>query len=210
MPGGNSGLGLRNVAKRVNRLIVLPYLVMYVRTGRAAGASDVSNLIAALDSLAGFDRNPREVPVAGGDPVAVIDDDEVAIARVRGRVDYQSIGSRLHRSTEVYCNVEAFVNLAPFAVERIAPHSEPVGHIPIDGQAPRDRGQTQDVGMQAVIDMTHFALEVVGSFVQRHDGLGSADTDQFIGLGRVLHLSVSSQLLRHIFDVRDLPFQLRV
>jgi hypothetical protein len=47
-------MGLAGVSKGIDGLIILSYLIMNVRTGRATRASDVSNLIATFHSLAGF------------------------------------------------------------------------------------------------------------------------------------------------------------
>lgn len=47
-------MGLAGVSKRVDGLIILSYLVMNVRTGRATRASDVSDLIATPHALPGL------------------------------------------------------------------------------------------------------------------------------------------------------------
>lgn len=47
-------LSLANIPSRIDRLVVLSYLVMDVWSSRAAGASSVSDLIAALHTLAGL------------------------------------------------------------------------------------------------------------------------------------------------------------
>src|SRR6266581_2859223 len=96
--------------------------------------------------------------VTSRDSVTMIDDDQVTVARVRSSIDHKSVSSCRHWRAEVHGYVEAFVHLAPFTVEGIAPHAEPVRHVAIHGQPPGDRGQAKNVRTQTVVDMTHLAL----------------------------------------------------
>src|SRR6185295_16300674 len=118
---------LANIPKRINRLIVLTHLVVHVWSGRSAGASRISDLIAAFDSLSRFDCDPRHVAVARGDSIAVINGHQIAIAGVRRGIDYKAVGGCGYRSAEVNGDVEPFVDFAALAVKRISPHTETVG-----------------------------------------------------------------------------------
>src|SRR6185295_10226419 len=109
---------LANIPKRINRLIVLTHLVVHVWSGRSAGASRVSDLIAAFDSLSRFDCDPRHVAVTRGDSVAVINDAQIAIAGVRRGIDYKAVCGCRYWSAKVNGDVEPLVDLAAFTVKR--------------------------------------------------------------------------------------------
>src|SRR5437899_2308558 len=88
------------VATRVHRLVVLPYLVVKMRTGGAPRRADRAELLATADTLALADGDPREVPVERLEVAAVIDNDQPAIARVAAGVDHLAGAARGHGLAE--------------------------------------------------------------------------------------------------------------
>ncbi len=65
---------------RINRRVVAADLVMYVRTGGAAGAPSTANNVAGLHVVAGFDQNGGEMAESRRYALAVIDLDHIAVA----------------------------------------------------------------------------------------------------------------------------------
>ena len=65
---------------RIDRLAVDARLVMQMRAGRAAGRADLADGLADPHRLADLDVDLRQVAVAGGEAVAVVDLDHLAVA----------------------------------------------------------------------------------------------------------------------------------
>ena len=83
-----------DVLKGVDGLVVLSDLVMDMWSRGASSAAGVAYLVAPLDALSCFDGDLGEVTVASGDPVAVIDNDQISIPCIGSRPDYQAIRGR--------------------------------------------------------------------------------------------------------------------
>src|SRR5688572_12774236 len=65
---------------RVDRATVDPDFIVQVASGRAAGRAHAADQLAAGHALAGADNHLRHVTIAGLDPAAVVDLDEIAVA----------------------------------------------------------------------------------------------------------------------------------
>src|SRR5690349_11132632 len=95
---------------RVDGAAVDPDFIVKVAAGRTAGRAHVTDQLAAGDTLAGADEDPRQVAVAGFDTAAMVDLDEVAVtaAIVAGLGD-DAVGSRVNRGAERSGEVDALV-----------------------------------------------------------------------------------------------------
>src|SRR3954467_10125138 len=95
------------VAHRVDHLAVDTHLEMEVRPEAVARAAHVADNAALRDGGAHPDPDRGLVPVSGGQPSAVIDDGEVAVAFHPACVDDGSRGGRVNRRAARGGNVDA-------------------------------------------------------------------------------------------------------
>ena len=82
---------------RVDRLAAHPRLVVQVRSGRAPGRTDLADDLPGPDRLADAHVDRREVTVAGGQAVAVVDVDHPAVAAAPARGRHLAVGGGAHR-----------------------------------------------------------------------------------------------------------------
>src|SRR5262249_56597693 len=99
------------------------------RAGRASGGADLADDLADADHLPDLDVDLREVAVAGGEPVAVVDLDQVAVAALAAGHGDDAGGGRMHRLAVVAAQVDAGVHRR-LAEERIGAHAERRAHVP--------------------------------------------------------------------------------
>ena len=64
--------------------------IMQVRARRAAGAAGAGNGLAGSDLVAGIHQDRREMRVAGGDPIAMVDFDHVAVTAILAGGDHRA------------------------------------------------------------------------------------------------------------------------
>ena len=97
---------------RVDRPAVVQHLEVQVRAGRAAGAADEADQLAAHDRLAGLDagREGHEMAVHGGELAAMIDAHPVAVTAVGGSADHHAVGRGIDRRAGTSHEIDAFVH----------------------------------------------------------------------------------------------------
>ena len=71
--------------------------VVKMRARGASTGADITNYIAAMDFFAHSDRETGKMPVAGGDSVAVIQHDCLAVSAKKVGESHNAIGGRNHR-----------------------------------------------------------------------------------------------------------------
>ena len=71
---------LARVSNGIDRLIVYAELIVDVRPRGTASASSITDKIAALDALALLNRDARQMAVAAGDSISMIDGNQIAVA----------------------------------------------------------------------------------------------------------------------------------
>ena len=103
---------------RIHRGVVDANFVMQMRPGAAAGKSDIADDLAALHALAVGHRKSRQMPVACGQAVAVINLDHAAVAVVEVREGDHAVGRRHYLLAIMRRDIHAGVECA-FTVERI-------------------------------------------------------------------------------------------
>src|SRR5262245_40819745 len=102
-----AGLLLREELEGIEEPAVRHHLVVEVRAGRAAGASELADQLTALHMVAGVDHECGEVTVAGLEPEPVVEDDQVAVATGVARLRHNTCGSRVNRLALLAGDIEA-------------------------------------------------------------------------------------------------------
>src|SRR6266581_2578037 len=97
-----------------------------MRTGGAAGRAGFRHLASALDNVAFLDEKPRAMRVAGGEIVAVVDLDHVAVLVMGPGVGHDAARRCENRGAGVDDEIHAFVH-GEHAVERIDAPTEAGG-----------------------------------------------------------------------------------
>src|SRR5579863_9674861 len=119
--GGESasvGHGQAEIFVGIDWGVVDADFVVEMGAGAASAIADVSDGVAAVDLLACSDREIGQVAVAGGDAVAVIENNGAAVAAHEvGEFD-DAVGGRDHRLAHGSGNIHAGVECT-FAVEGI-------------------------------------------------------------------------------------------
>src|SRR5260370_34225689 len=82
----------------INRGVAESDFIVKMRTGGAAAGADVADGVAAMDVLPGRDREAGKVAVAGGDAVAVVHHDGLAVSALEIREGDHAIGGRGDRA----------------------------------------------------------------------------------------------------------------
>src|SRR6185312_578448 len=113
---------------RINRLAVDARLVVQMRAGGAPGRADLAAHLADMDGLADLDVDLREVAVARGKAVAVVDLDHVAVAALAPGDRHAPGRGRVHRIADVAAHVEAGVHRRAMQ-ERVHAHAEGRTHV---------------------------------------------------------------------------------
>src|SRR5258705_703958 len=133
---------------RIDGLVVEPDLEMQMRTGGAAGASDRSDHLAGHDAVASPRAERGHVGVARPKAVAVVDLDDIAIARaLADEGDLPAGGGenrRAHRGLEIKALVERGA-----AVERVGAIAEARRNIS------RGRGNDPGYSIEAALQRLH-------------------------------------------------------
>src|SRR5579883_183793 len=109
--------------RRVNGFARNPYLEVEMRAGRLAGRTDRADGLTSLDALTGRDVHGRKMPISGGVPAAVVDEDVVAVAAVPLGHDNGARSGRGHRRAGGGRDVEPLVELRA-AAERVRAPAE--------------------------------------------------------------------------------------
>src|SRR5690349_15144113 len=94
-----------------------------MRAGRAASRADLADHLTDLDDVPDLHVDLREMAVAGGQPVAVVDLDHAAIAAAPARRDHLAVGSGAHGIAGLGAEIEAGVHRGS-TEEGIASHAE--------------------------------------------------------------------------------------
>src|SRR5262249_59741340 len=89
-----------------------------MRAEAVPGAADVPDRLALLDVLAAGDGDRRLMAVRGREVAAVVDDDEVAVARLPAAVDDRAGGGGRDRRAHRHADVDPLVETAPARPER--------------------------------------------------------------------------------------------
>src|SRR4051812_48938180 len=106
-----AGFLLRKELERVEKLAVGEHLVVQVVAGRAAGAADMADHVAAIDLLAGLYLVVEEVSVARLEPEAVVHGDEIAVTAFPADVRDGAGRRREHGLAAFAGNVETRVEV---------------------------------------------------------------------------------------------------
>src|ERR1700688_4771306 len=113
---------------RIDCFAVDPCLVVQVRAGGASGRADLTDSVADAYLLPYLYADVREVAVAGGKAVAVVEFDHVAIPSLGAGDGYLAVGGGTNRIARVAAQVDAGMNgWAP--EERIHAHAERRAHV---------------------------------------------------------------------------------
>ena len=115
----------------IDRSVVDANFVVEVRSGGASAEANVADGVAAMNLLAGCDRETGKVAVAGGDAVAMIHHDELAVSAEEVRESDYAIGGRDDRVAVGAADIHAAVKRA-LAVERIDALPKAGGDLAID------------------------------------------------------------------------------
>src|SRR5262245_47104554 len=99
-----------------------------MRAGGAAGRADFTDHLADLHDITDLDVARREMPVAGGEPVAVVDLDHAAIAALPARCDDLAVGGGADGIAGGGAEIQARVHRGP-SQEGIAAHAEAGGEL---------------------------------------------------------------------------------
>ena len=108
----------------VDRVVVQTDLVVEVRAGRAAGGADEAEELAAGYVVAHLDVDVREVAVAAGKAVTVVDLDHVAVAALPAGFDDLTGGRGQDLFAAFAVDVHSGVELVCSAAERVTAKSE--------------------------------------------------------------------------------------
>lgn len=175
---------------------------MEVGASGESGRADEGNGLAALNLLAFFDVESFVVGVEGGDVVAMIDDDGVAVAAVPASKDDVTGGCRSHDFAvvggEVESGVEFFV-----AEDGVHPIAEFAGEGGVDGEADLAGADDDDlVGLLLDGGLAAFDLDALADEFGEVDGVLGKDghggfEGHFVGFeaGDVLLLEAGLLLL---------------
>src|SRR5262245_40171177 len=82
-----------------------------MRSGGAAGGADEPDDVAALDLVAGPHVVAREVTIARLEPVAVIEDDQIAVAAFRGGVRDDPVSRRIDLAALIGGDIETLMEV---------------------------------------------------------------------------------------------------
>ncbi|MNS65552.1 hypothetical protein D3C72_987220 [compost metagenome] len=146
---------------------------MQVRAGGPAGRADGADGLALAHALAGLHVDAAQVGVGRLLVVAVVDDDDVAVAALRaGEID-RAITDRAHRGARGRRVVDAVV-LAPAVQNRMHAHREAAGHA-------RELDRRSQVGLAQAVAVR----AVVAALLARARGL---EPDGLVDLAVVLEL----------------------
>src|SRR5690242_9729562 len=99
-----------------------------MRPGGAAGRADLADHLADAHDLADLDVDLGQMPVAGGETVAVVDLHHFAVAALPSGHRDLAVGGGVHRLADVAAQVDAGVHRR-FAEERIGAHAERRTHV---------------------------------------------------------------------------------
>src|SRR5690242_12099130 len=94
-----------------------------MRAGRAASRADLADHLTDLDDVADLHVDLREMAVARGQPVAMVDLDHAAIAAAPARRDHLAVGGGADGIAGLSAEIEAGVHRGP-AEEGIGAHAE--------------------------------------------------------------------------------------
>src|ERR1700751_3523562 len=103
-----------------------------MRAGGPPGRSDLADDLADAHRLPDLHVDLRQMPVAGGQPVAVVDLDQIAVPAVAAGNGDAAIGGRVHRLTDLAAQVDAGVH-GRAAEEGIGAYAERRGHVEFAG-----------------------------------------------------------------------------
>src|SRR5262249_41862701 len=150
-------------------------LVVDVRTGRAAGGAEPADDLSDPDVLSNGDVDFRQMSVAGRQPVAMIDLDQLAIAAVPARDGDDARGGGADRIADVAAEIDPRVHRRS-ADEGIDTHAEPGGGVDFSHHRLADRyadhGSRELIHLGAGdIDAVELAVERIGggSELERHE-----------------------------------------
>ena len=164
MPGLSllRNLQSRHVFVRIHRRPVHSNFEVQVGAGGEAGVADQGDALPALDPLAGLHQQLRGVGELGGDTVAVVDRDGVAVARFPAGIGHDTRGGGLDRTAHRRRHVDALVR--PGDVEdRVLAHGRERAREPALGRHDRRRGgQLLRVAGQTVLGLLERRGQQVG------------------------------------------------
>ena len=125
---------------RIDGVAVHARLVVQMRPGRAPGRADLADDLAGAHPLPDLDVIVGQMPVAGREPVAVVDLDHLAVAALPAGDRDVAVGGRAHRIAGLAAEIQAGVHRGR-ADERIDAHAEAGGyfHLAHDRLAHRHR-----------------------------------------------------------------------
>ncbi len=156
---------------RIDRLAVDAGLVVQMRAGRTPGRTDPADDFADAHGLAYFHVDLGEMAVAGGQAIAVIDLNHVAIAAFAAGDAHSAGGGSVHRFSGFAAQVDAGVNGGP-AQERVQTHAERRTHVDLTGHRLAHRHGDQplrilvDLGARD-INAVELAIESAGARTRR-------------------------------------------
>src|ERR1700687_1285084 len=82
---------------RIDRLTVDPRLVVQMRAGGAGGEADLADGLRDVDRLAAPPADFRQMAVTGGQAMAVVDLDHIAVAALPAGDGHAAVGGGAHR-----------------------------------------------------------------------------------------------------------------
>src|SRR6185437_11194206 len=97
----------------IDGFTVDPRFIMQMRSGGAARRADFADHLADLDHVADLDVDLREVAVAGGEPVAMVDFDHAAVAAAPTRIDNLAVGGGAYGITHLRAEIETRMHRGP-------------------------------------------------------------------------------------------------
>src|SRR5665811_916962 len=113
---------------RVDRLAVGAGLIVQMRAGRSPGRADPADDLADAHRLTDLHVNLREMAVTGGQAIAVVDLDHVAIAAFAAGDAHFAGGGGVHRFAGFAAQVDTGMDGGP-AQERVEAHAERRTHV---------------------------------------------------------------------------------
>src|SRR5262245_22758314 len=108
---------------RIDRLAFEPRLVVQVRASRAPGRADLAHDLSALDRLADANVDRREVGVARGEPIVVVDINHPAVAAAPAGGDHCAVAGGAHGIAGLAVEIEPRMHCRR-AQEGINAHAE--------------------------------------------------------------------------------------
>src|SRR5262249_18699108 len=105
-----------------------PRFIMQVRSGRAAGRSDLADHLSDPDGVADLHVDLREMAVAGGEPVAMVDLDHAAVTAAPARGDDLAVRGGADGIARLGAEVEPGMHRGS-AEEGIRAHAEARGEF---------------------------------------------------------------------------------